>query len=322
MNASDARAWLADRYLPLSWASLLATFLIHLVVGGPVEFQVDVAFLALNLMAAYLRRQQSKHFAVIHLLGIFVMILWYSLAPGGIPTRLGMSVIIFASILLLPNIILVSLYGFRAAVVSSMLGALGVLMLSSNPEEIATSLVLVMVSSLVGGLFFHRLITALEASEAALARAALTDQLTGLGNRWALAADYDRSGADTISVWDLDGLKAINDNHGHARGDRYILDFVQALQAARLPSCRIYRVGGDEFVGLHERVEVAEVAERVRGQFSNVSVGWAPIDHQPLEQAMAEADRRLYRNKQSRTGIQIDLTAEGPAEIWSDQQAG
>ncbi len=305
----DPRTWMAERYLPLAWASLASTFAIHLAIGGVAEFQADAAFLILNVIGAYLYLRRSRTYVLIHLFGIYTLILWYSLAPGGIPQQLGVSAIVFSAIMVLPNIVLVSLYGLRAAVVSSALGVLGVTLLAPSTQEMATGLFLVVVSALVGGLFFHRLITALEASEAALARAALLDPLTGFGNRRALASDFYGDPAFVLSLWDLDGLKSINDRFGHARGDQYILDFVQALVRAGGAGCRFYRIGGDEFVGLHDR-GVGELAERVRSDFAHVSVGWVHVTGKTLERALAEADRRLYRNKQDRTHLYIDLSSE------------
>ncbi|NND13883.1 MAG: GGDEF domain-containing protein [Acidimicrobiia bacterium] len=306
-RSADPRSWLAERYLPLAWTSLAITFLIHLGLGGPDEFRADAAFLVLNLIATYLYRQKSNRYVLIHLLGIYTLILWYSLAPDAIPQQLGMSAILFASIVVLPNIVLVSLYGLRAAMVSTGLGVLGVMLLGPSTEELATGLFLVTVSALVGGLFFNRLISALEASEAALARAALTDPLTGFGNRRALALDFYEDRAFVLSLWDLDGLKAINDEFGHARGDEYILEFVHALSQAAGGGCRFYRIGGDEFVGLHDR-GVGELAERVRAVFAHVSAGWVHVAGKTLERTLAEADERLYRNKRERTSFYIDLS--------------
>ncbi len=306
-RSADPRSWLAERYLPLAWTSLAITFVIHLGIGGPDEFRADAAFLALNLIGTFLHRRQSNRYVQIHLLGIYTLILWYSLAPGAIPQQLGISPMMFASILVVPNIILVSLYGLKAAVLSTALGVLGVVLLGPSTEELATGLFLVTVSALVGGLFFNRLITALEASEAALARAALIDPLTGFGNRRALDLDFYENGAFLLSLWDLDGLKAINDEFGHARGDAYILEFVHALTQAAGTGCRLYRIGGDEFVGLHDR-GMGDLAERVRNAFAHVSVGWVHVAGKTLERALAEADRRLYRDKHQRTRIYIDLS--------------
>jgi len=82
---------------------------------------------------------------------------------------------------------------------------------------------------------------------------AYSDPLTGLGNRRALderlEAAVERGGQLAIAFCDLDGLKQINDTHGHEAGDAAIRGAADALaEAARgLPGATVCRVGGDEF---------------------------------------------------------------------------
>lgn len=87
---------------------------------------------------------------------------------------------------------------------------------------------------------------------------ALTDPLTGLGNRrafqrrWAeVLADaecYGRTGC--VAVCDLDGLKTINDRHGHGVGDDKLIAFAEAMRGQSRTGESPYRVGGDEFIVL------------------------------------------------------------------------
>ncbi len=314
------REWMSQRYMPLAWLSLATTALIHVGFGGPVEFRVDVFFLLINLGGEALRRLRSHHLVVLHMFALFPLILWYSGAPGSIPDQLGAHVVIFAAILMLPNIILVSLYGLRAALLSTAVGVFGVLTLAPTPEELATGVFLVAVSGLIGGVFFHRLIVALEETQQALAQAAYLDPLTGLGNRRAFAADYARLGGEVLTVWDVDGLKEVNDRLGHAAGDRFLLEFVAAFEAACGPSCRLYRLGGDEFAGVHPRLDSAALASTVRRRFPKVSYGSVEIVGRPMHEAMAEADALLYRDKYTRTApfaprLVVDLSERLPARL-------
>lgn len=312
------REWMGQRYLPLAWLSLATAALIHVGFGGPVEFRVDLYFLLINLGGEALRRRHSRHLVLLHIAALFPLILWYCGAAGGIPQQLDAQVVIFAAILMLPNIILVSLYGLRAAVASTALGAFGVLSLAPTGPEVATGLFLVTVSGLIGGIFFHTLIEALEETQHALAQAAYLDPLTGLGNRRAFAADYARLGGELLTVWDVDGLKRVNDRHGHAAGDRFLLQFVDAFRAAGGPSCRLYRLGGDEFAGVHPRLDPRDLAATVRRRFPDVSYGAVEIAGRSMHEAMAEADARLYRDKDIRaapfaTSLVLDLTEELPS---------
>ncbi|WP_326652181.1 MULTISPECIES: sensor domain-containing diguanylate cyclase [unclassified Streptomyces] len=88
-------------------------------------------------------------------------------------------------------------------------------------------------------------------------RLAFTDPLTGLANRRAVdirldeALERHRSDSSVVSlvVCDLNGLKRVNDTHGHAVGDRLLERFgsVLSLCGAMLPGTLAARLGGDEF---------------------------------------------------------------------------
>ncbi|WP_374986096.1 diguanylate cyclase domain-containing protein [Streptomyces fradiae] len=105
---------------------------------------------------------------------------------------------------------------------------------------------------------------------------AFTDPLTGLANRRAVDARLDeaveRHLADgsvvSLLVCDLNGLKDVNDTHGHAVGDRLLERFGSVLSCAgaRLPGALAARLGGDEFclvaVG-PEADEVVAVADEL-----------------------------------------------------------
>jgi diguanylate cyclase (GGDEF)-like protein len=88
-------------------------------------------------------------------------------------------------------------------------------------------------------------------------RLAFTDPLTGLANRRAVdtrldeALEAHRADGSVVSlvVCDLNGLKQVNDTHGHAVGDRLLERFgsVLSLCGAMLPGALAARLGGDEF---------------------------------------------------------------------------
>jgi len=152
---------------------------------------------------------------------------------------------------------------------------------------------------------------------------ATTDYLTELPNARSLFIHLDRELARckrldtslTVMVCDLDGFKNINDRFGHLEGNRILRHFSETLQG----SCREYdyvaRMGGDEFVivapGLSASAaeargiclsELAGSAGReVCGvEWLSLSVGCAiyPEDGVDAEKLLAEADRRMYIQKQ------------------------
>ena len=152
---------------------------------------------------------------------------------------------------------------------------------------------------------------------------ATTDYLTGLPNARSLFLQLDRELARckrdnsslTVMVSDMNGFKQINDRFGHLEGNRVLRLFAQALK----DSCREYdyvaRMGGDEFVvippGLaadaagKKSEQMRTLARHAGNEVCNeeilsLSVGRAvyPDDGNDAEQLLAEADRRMYIEKQ------------------------
>ncbi|HLW51819.1 MAG TPA: HD domain-containing phosphohydrolase [Candidatus Angelobacter sp.] len=152
---------------------------------------------------------------------------------------------------------------------------------------------------------------------------ATTDYLTELPNARSLFLHLDRELARckrlnctlTVMVCDLDGFKRINDCYGHIEGNRLLKQFAKVLQG----SCREYdyiaRMGGDEFVivapGLSRAAadargmclsELTRMAGReMSGEdWLSLSMGCAiyPEDGSDAEKLLAEADRRMYLQKQ------------------------
>jgi diguanylate cyclase (GGDEF)-like protein len=163
---------------------------------------------------------------------------------------------------------------------------------------------------------------------ASLRQRADTDPLTGLLNRSgfiALAA-RERGIADrtrtslTIAVLDLNGFKQINDQLGHAAGDRVLAEIAREWQARLRAGDILARHGGDEFVLLlpaTSQREAGAVLERLHGRELPVdwSVGlsdWLPGEH--LDACLARADRSLYNAKQS--SVPIALPAESRPAPW------
>lgn len=99
---------------------------------------------------------------------------------------------------------------------------------------------------------------------------AYSDVMTGIGNKSAYldAADnLERALGGTvntfsIAVFDINGLKNLNDTLGHECGDFLIIDAANALKRV-FGEERIYRIGGDEFVALLEGVTFDEVSKQL-----------------------------------------------------------
>jgi len=112
---------------------------------------------------------------------------------------------------------------------------------------------------------------------------AQVDELTGLLNRWALKrvvtkemqrARRTRSEVAMLMM-DLDGLKGVNDDHGHACGDVVLQAVAGVLQETVRAQDSVGRVGGDEFCVLLPETTLNEamtVAERLRSQVEHLAV--------------------------------------------------
>ncbi|MGY2896556.1 sensor domain-containing diguanylate cyclase [Deinococcus sp. UYEF24] len=155
-------------------------------------------------------------------------------------------------------------------------------------------------------------VTLLHRAQQALERAALTDGLTGLGNRRAFDQKLDRGQATgrpfALLVADLNNLKQVNDRQGHIAGDRLIQLVAQSLADLCSPGDQAFRLGGDEFVVLVDPVDGSALTARVTEwqsalaelqQTLSLSVGTAcfPDDHGDVWEVFRAADRRMYANK-------------------------
>jgi diguanylate cyclase (GGDEF)-like protein len=150
---------------------------------------------------------------------------------------------------------------------------------------------------------------------------AMLDPLTGLHNRRyaqeRLVAEISRSqrlgSSLTVLMLDLDGLKQINDNHGHGAGDMALKTFGERLRRAIRGSDLAVRMGGDEFMALLPECRLAEV-RLVLGRLSELnaefedqkfsfrfSAGWADYQNgETPDQLVQRADNALYAEKQAR----------------------
>ena len=156
-------------------------------------------------------------------------------------------------------------------------------------------------------------------------RQAVTDQLTGLGNRRRLAGALERFFAQrdddeptTIAFLfvDLDGFKQVNDSFGHSAGDQLLRQIGPRITRCLGANDLLTRIGGDELAVLLvdatvERVtEAAErIAAAIREPFvlelvsvqvqASIGIALAPRDARDPDELMRHADQAMYRAKRA-----------------------
>ncbi|MDP9434735.1 MAG: GGDEF domain-containing protein, partial [Actinomycetota bacterium] len=164
-----------------------------------------------------------------------------------------------------------------------------------------------------------------------LAHRASHDPLTGLANRsplldrlsQAAAAQRRHGRLAGLLYLDVDGLKTVNDVHGHAAGDALLVAVAQRLASAAREGDLCARLGGDEFAllveDLHDQAELDTVADRVhrlladpvrlpaQGEITTAaSIGTAVIDAADGPQTvLARADAAMYANKITRRTARV-----------------
>ncbi len=145
---------------------------------------------------------------------------------------------------------------------------------------------------------------------------ALTDALTGLGNRRALARTLQEllpeatpSRPVVLALFDLDGFKQYNDSFGHPAGDTLLVRLGGNLAAFLHGRGRAFRMGGDEFCAVfqtagepHEamvRGAAAALSEQGDGFAITCSHGaiTLPVEATEPVEALRIADQRMYANK-------------------------
>lgn len=171
---------------------------------------------------------------------------------------------------------------------------------------------------------------------------ARTDPLTGVANRRSTMEILHRFWEDNdarqkgaaILMCDVDDFKQLNDNLGHAEGDRCLVKIAGIIQSCMGDeTCHVARFGGEEFLvflpGFDEQ-EAREVAERIRGRveaaslpnptaraipYVTLSIGVSTMRHdsKPVsaEEIQRQADAALYRAKETgRNRVMVHVSGD------------
>ncbi len=143
---------------------------------------------------------------------------------------------------------------------------------------------------------------------------AYTDAMTGVSNRAAYLKAVDRlnreiargTAAFSIALFDVNGLKQVNDMFGHEYGDKLIIDAAIALKAI-FDDKSVYRIGGDEFIAVLEGASpeyagslLAALDEKIAAMPLSVSKGTAEYEKGKdftFTDIFRRADEAMYRDK-------------------------
>lgn len=147
------------------------------------------------------------------------------------------------------------------------------------------------------------------------------DGLTGLYNRLAFNETEEEirnqnSGKYVVIQFDINFLKKVNDNYGHAEGDRYIISAANIISDSFANYGKCFRIGGDEFFAILEGEKSDEDFEKALGVFEakvkefNVTHDDLPVPLQiahgmavyvpgtgSLEEAEKKSDKLMYERK-------------------------
>lgn len=137
----------------------------------------------------------------------------------------------------------------------------------------------------------------------------LLDPLTSLMNRFAFYEDLKQLHREisAIASIDMNGLKALNDTHGHQEGDKALIEIGRCLAQVHNRDTLSYRVGGDEFMILflkQDKESVVETLSRVRADVAaagySISAGYAmKLDLDTIDDVLRASDRSMYSDKAS-----------------------
>jgi len=185
-------------------------------------------------------------------------------------------------------------------------GAVGVVLVAHEPRNSRERFVGYLARTLgtQAGLGFERI-----RSSQALLDDSLRDPLTGIGNRRkAMAALELLKEGDSVALIDLDLFKDVNDNYGHAAGDRVLRTLADFLRHSVRGPDEVFRFGGEEFLivlqgsGESGHLAIDRLLKAWNGQKRVTSFSAGVALHDGVEEpeaTVARADGALYDAKRA-----------------------
>jgi two-component system cell cycle response regulator len=212
--------------------------------------------------------------------------------------------------------------------IAGTLAGFGPFVRTARNESLLLLQVYVGVSAVIG-LALAALVSERNEIEEKLQHQAATDPVTGLANyrrfMEVLAEEIKRSQRTgspfAVLLLDLDGMKQINDHHGHLVGNRALSRLSEVLQSCGRNIDTSARFGGDEFSMLlleTDATAARQVARRVMERLAadeeapplavGIGVSAYPSDGETVEALLEAADRALYQMKRKGRGAAAETS--------------
>lgn len=135
------------------------------------------------------------------------------------------------------------------------------------------------------------------------------DALTGLLNRQAYYNDIsdDKESISALVSIDMNGLKEVNDNYGHAAGDEALVTIGLCFKKALKRNESGYRIGGDEFIIVCRRIsndDLLQLVDRIKKNMAETkyscSIGYSYSSNgeKTIDEMLKESDALMYEAKE------------------------
>ena len=191
---------------------------------------------------------------------------------------------------------------------------------SYNSKFLRTGILLYILISLILSYSRVKSISKISQERKYYKKLAYVDLLTSAKNRTAYYRDVDNLIKEEqneifVALFDINGLKEINDTYGHVNGDKAIKDAYNCIQSefGKIGTC--YRIGGDEFTCIIRNANFEQIEKAILRLHSkasqydsdriyhfSIAVGVSSYDKNidsTFEMACSRADEKMYQNKNS-----------------------
>ncbi|WP_189071114.1 GGDEF domain-containing protein [Deinococcus radiotolerans] len=286
--------------------------LLQLSTGETQRFIYDLFFLIMVLTAQVLNQRPGPLGSVLLLLLLPIVLVWFH-TPQLETSLFAFTFTTYSASLILPTLLAAVSLGLQGVWLFSLYAlTVGGLSLEVLPAE-GSVIACITFTGLVAGSLMAWLLTVTERTLNHAQRSALLDPLTELGNRRAfeaalLAAWQAGPTHIGLAFLDLDGLKAVNDQHGHDVGDVLIRTVAQAVHAQLQAGQAVFRLAGDEFVVVCTHGDLSHIWHQIRAAVTevrrqgfpeaDVSVGLSSgVRAESISALMRQADLRMYAEK-------------------------